>query len=95
MGVQGYDIVFYGDSITENWRGTSGGLHWKLWDDTLDTNFIAADMRSVFLSSFGYKYRCGVMAIAGKDRNAILSSFPSWAQLSVINLYPRIMIRSR
>lgn len=64
--MQGYDIVFYGDSITENWRGTSGGLHWKQWDGSLDKDFIAADMRSVFLDAFGYKYRAGVMAIAGE-----------------------------
>lgn len=63
--MQGYDILFYGDSISENWRGTSGGLHWKNWDGTLDTRFIAADMRAVYLSTFAYKYRTGVMAIAG------------------------------
>ncbi len=67
VNVQGYDIVFYGDSISENWRGTSGGLHWKLWDGRLDTNFVASDMRAVFLASFGYKYRAGIMAIAGES----------------------------
>ncbi|CAL8470097.1 g9639 [Coccomyxa elongata] len=63
--MEGYDILFYGDSITENWRGTSGGLHWRNWDGTLDTRFIAADMRAVYLNTFAYKYRTGVMAIAG------------------------------
>lgn len=66
VSLQGYDILLYGDSITEFWRGTSGGLPHKLVNDTIDTvDYIAWDMRAVFLQTFGSKYKTGVMAIAG------------------------------
>ncbi len=61
---QGYDVVLYGDSITENWRGTSAGELWKWSNGTLDSRFVGGDMKSVFLTAF-QKYRTGVMAVAG------------------------------
>ena len=61
-------MVFYGDSISENWRGTSGGLPY-VWKDNgttrPDPNFLAADMRATFFQAFGGQYRMGVMAVAG------------------------------
>lgn len=64
MAVQGYEVVLYGDSITENWRGTSAGELWKWSNGTLDTRFIGWNMRAVFETAFR-NYRAGVMAIAG------------------------------
>ncbi|CAL5218579.1 g273 [Coccomyxa viridis] len=61
---QGYEVVLYGDSITENWRGTSAGELWKWSNGTLDTRFIGWNMRAVFETAFR-NYRAGVMAIAG------------------------------
>ena len=63
-GMQGFDVVLYGDSITENWRGTSAGELWKWSNGTLDSRFVGWDMRAVFLTAF-QQYRTGVMAIAG------------------------------
>ena len=53
--VQGFELVFYGDSITEDWRGTSGGLPWPIASGTAD----------VFYKHFGSKYNAEVLAIAG------------------------------
>jgi hypothetical protein len=47
--------VFYGDSITEDWRGTSGGFPWP----------IGAGSADVFQKYFASKYRSEVLAIAG------------------------------
>ena len=63
--LQGYDVVLYGDSITENWRGTSTGELWKWSNGTLDTRFVAWNMKAVFQEAFQDDYRTGVMAIAG------------------------------
>lgn len=51
---QGFDLIFYGDSITEDWRGTSGGFPWPIGAGTSD----------VFQKHFG-QYRPEVLAIAG------------------------------
>ena len=64
-GMQGFDVVLYGDSITENWRGTTAGELWKWSNGTLDSRFVGWDMRAVFLTAF-QQYRTGVMAIAGE-----------------------------
>ena len=64
LAAQGYEVVLYGDSITENWRGTSAGELWKWSNGTLDTRFIGWNMRAVFETAFR-NYRAGVMAIAG------------------------------
>ncbi|EIE23233.1 SGNH hydrolase [Coccomyxa subellipsoidea C-169] len=56
--MQGYDVVIYGDSISENWRGTSGGLPYIRKDNTSsrpDPNFVAADMRAAFLETLGQR----------------------------------------
>ena len=58
----------YGDSISENWRGTSGGLPYVRESDGTsrpDPDFPSADMRATFLEALGAQYRMGVMAIAG------------------------------
>ncbi|CAK0785417.1 hypothetical protein CVIRNUC_008626 [Coccomyxa viridis] len=52
---EGFELIFYGDSITEDWRGTSGGLPWPIGSGTAD----------VFYKHFGSKYRAEVLAIAG------------------------------
>ena len=67
MLLQGYDVVLYGDSITENWRGTSTGELWKWSNGTLDTRFVAWNMKAVFQEAFQDDYRTGVMAIAGAN----------------------------
>ena len=53
--MQGFELIFYGDSITEDWRGTSGGLPWPIGSGTAD----------VFYKHFGSKYKAEVLAIAG------------------------------
>ena len=53
--MQGFELIFYGDSITEDWRGTSGGLPWPIATGTAD----------VFYKHFGSKYNAEVLAIAG------------------------------
>ncbi len=55
--MQGFELIFYGDSITEDWRGTSGGLPWPIGSGTAD----------VFYKHFGSKYRAEVLAIAGRS----------------------------
>ena len=52
---QGYELIFYGDSISEDWRGTSGGFPWP----------IGAGTSKVFQAHFA-KYRPEVLAIAGE-----------------------------
>ena len=47
-------MIFYGDSITEDWRGTSGGFPWPIGAGTSD----------VFQKHFG-RFRPEVLAIAG------------------------------
>lgn len=58
-------MVLYGDSITENWRGTSAGELWKWSNGTLDSRFVGWNMRAVFEAAF-QSHRAGVMAIAGE-----------------------------
>ena len=62
--MQGFELIFYGDSISEDWRGTSGGLPWP----------IGAGTRDVFLKHFCAKYRAEVLAIAGVLFNPSASS---------------------
>ncbi|CAL5224204.1 g6847 [Coccomyxa viridis] len=52
---EGFELVFYGDSISEDWRGTSGGIPWPIGSGTED----------VFYKHFGSKYNAEVLAIAG------------------------------
>ena len=52
--VQGFELIFYGDSITEDWRGTSGGVPWP----------IGSGGDAVFKKHFS-KYQAEVLAIAG------------------------------
>ena len=64
--MQGFDMVLYGDSITEFWRGTSGGAPAKRPDGSIDNvTWIPWDLRVVFDTTLASKYRTGVMAIAG------------------------------
>ena len=63
-------MVLYGDSITENWRGTSAGELWKWSNGTLDSRFVGWNMRAVFETAF-QNYRAGVMAIAGVPSPAL------------------------
>ncbi len=53
--LQGFELVFYGDSISEDWRGTSGGMPWPIGSGSAD----------VFYKHFGSKYNAEVLAIAG------------------------------
>ena len=66
--VQGFDLIFYGDSITEDWRGTSGGVPWP----------IGTGSDKVFQKHFAAKYRAEVLAIAGAQHS------PSRASLGFI-----------
>ena len=52
---QGLDLVFYGDSITESWRGT----------EMNNTNFKRPGIADVYRAHFA-KYRSIVLAIAGE-----------------------------
>lgn len=52
---QGFELIFYGDSITEDWRGTSGGVPWPIGSGSAD----------IFQKHFAAKYRAEVLAIAG------------------------------
>lgn len=61
--MQGFELVFYGDSISEDWRGTSAGIPWPLASGTAD----------VFYKHFGSKYNAEVLAIAG-GRPKLLSA---------------------
>ena len=53
-GPQGLDLVFYGDSITENWLGTSLGRPWPG----------GKGVAAVYRKHFG-GYKSAVLAIAG------------------------------
>ena len=64
--VQGFELVFYGDSISEDWRGTSAGIPWPLASGTAD----------VFYKHFGSKYNAEVLAIAG-GRPKLLACQPA------------------
>lgn len=55
--LQGYELLFYGDSITEEWRGTDTG---RVCLGRCD------GVPEVFHRHFGSKYRSNVLAIAGK-----------------------------
>ncbi len=88
--MQGYDVVIYGDSISENWRGTSGGLPYIRKDNTSsrpDPNFVAADMRAAFLETLGQQYRVGVMAIAGTGPPPLAFSFLSVMARLVVGIF--------
>ncbi len=67
--LQGLDLVIYGDSISENWRGTSTGLPYTRQENgtsvTDNIDFVAPDMRATFFQTLGYQYKTAVMAIAG------------------------------
>ncbi|BDA50220.1 hypothetical protein COCOBI_15-3490 [Coccomyxa sp. Obi] len=67
--LQGLDLVIYGDSISENWRGTSMGLPYTRQENgttvTDTTDFVAPDMRATFFKTLGSQYKTAVMAIAG------------------------------
>ena len=52
--VQGVDVVFYGDSITETWRGTDMGRECRR----------CAGVPTVFKEYFG-KYATAVLAVGG------------------------------
>ena len=66
LHVQGYDLIFYGDSITEIWRGTSCGSPFKVTNGDIDnTTYVSYDLRAVTYEAFAHKYRTGVMGIAG------------------------------
>ena len=64
--MQGFELVFYGDSISEDWRGTSAGIPWPLASGTAD----------VFYKHFGSKYNAEVLAIAG-GRPKLLACQPA------------------
>eukprot|EP00884_Botryococcus_braunii_P009073 jgi/Botrbrau1/18167/Bobra.53_1s0036.1 len=59
---QGWDLVFYGDSITENWSGYSTG---RLWTPT-------TGIPDVFNRYFGSQYRAGILGIAGDQAYNLL-----------------------
>ena len=62
--------MFYGDSITEIWRGTSCGSPFKYTNGSIDnTTYVSYDLRAVTFESFEQKYRTGVMGIAGMHLN--------------------------
>ncbi len=53
--LQGFDVIFYGDSITEQWRGSAVGADYPSLEET----------RSIFQSRFNTDYTSTVMAVAG------------------------------
>lgn len=60
---QGVDLLFYGDSITENWRGTSVGRPYPG----------GQGMPAVYQKHFG-GYKSAVLAIAGEQHQPALSA---------------------
>ncbi len=56
--MQGLDLIFYGDSITESWRGT----------DMNNTGRRSAGIDRVYAAHFS-KYRSIVLAIAGENKD--------------------------
>ncbi|KAK9789379.1 hypothetical protein WJX73_004878 [Symbiochloris irregularis] len=57
----GVELVFYGDSITESWRGTNTGQYWEPFANTPE----------VFAKHYGSR-RTGVFAIAGDTADHLL-----------------------
>ena len=53
---QGYDVIFYGDSITEQWRGSAVGADYPSLEET----------HAIFESRFNKDYASRVLAIAGQ-----------------------------
>ncbi len=53
---QAFDVIIYGDSITEAFRGTTQGRSDPLWDEN----------RYWFQQLIGSQYRAAVYSIAGK-----------------------------
>ena len=54
--MQGFDVIFYGDSITEQWRGSGVG---SFYPDLQET-------KRIFMERFNQNYSSHVLAIAGK-----------------------------
>lgn len=66
--LQGYDVIFYGDSITEQWRGSAVGADYPSLQET----------HSIFQSRFNTDYTSSVMAVAGMPH--IFQFLPSASQ---------------
>lgn len=59
--MQGFDVIFYGDSITEQWRGSAVGAEYPSLQET----------HSIFESRFNTDYTSTVMAIAGMQTRSL------------------------
>ncbi len=55
---QGFELVFYGDSITETWRGTDLGKPCKRPG--------CKEGPDIFRQHFGDRWRTGVLGVAGR-----------------------------
>ena len=54
---QGKDLLFYGASIFENWRGTAVGVTWAN----------SAGIVEDYNNTFPNRYNCNVLACSGAD----------------------------
>lgn len=62
--MQGYELLFYGDSIIETWRGTDTGRQCSRCQGA----------PQVFDKYFGSKYKAEVLAVGGEYPRPALSS---------------------
>ena len=65
--MQGFELVFYGDSITETWRGTDMGRPCSR----------CAGVPAIFQKYFGSKYDTEVLAVGGAPSLCSFSKYVS------------------
>ncbi|KAK9839649.1 hypothetical protein WJX81_003229 [Elliptochloris bilobata] len=59
---QGYELLFYGASIFENWRGTAVGVTWRNSQGIVE----------FYNNTFPDRYHCDVLACSGDDEGNLL-----------------------
>ena len=70
MIAQGFELVFYGDSITETWRGTDLGKPCKRGG--------CKEAPAIFQQHFGDLWHTGVLGVAGGSRTIELLTHVSF-----------------
>ena len=82
MVAQGFELVFYGDSITETWRGTDLGKPCKRAG--------CKEAPATFQKHFSDLWRTGVLGVAGKGTNRQCG----WAMVALIAVHMLCMVRT-